>query len=97
MPWSAAVLASAAADPLHEFCARSARSVASVSTTWRIALWASGTVGVLAVWAVGIEARLEAIESHLAALTKELHGLATALPAAAKSVSPRQERLKVSG
>lgn len=49
---TAGLLASAAADPLHEFCARSARSVASVSTTWRIALWASGTVGVLAVWAV---------------------------------------------
>ena len=46
--------------------------------------------------AVGIDARLEAIESQLAALTKELHGLAAALPSATKSVSARQERLKVS-
>ncbi len=45
----------------------------------------------------GIDARLEAIESHLAALTKELHGLAAALPSATKPVSPRQERLKVTG
>ncbi len=47
--------------------------------------------------AAGLDARLEAIENHLAALTKELHMLHAALPSAAKSVSPRQERLKVSG
>jgi chromosome segregation ATPase len=45
----------------------------------------------------GIEARLEAIELQLAALTKELTALHTALPGAQKPVSSRQERLKVSG
>ena len=47
--------------------------------------------------AVGLDARLEAIESQLAALTKELQGLHAALPGAKKPVSPRQERVKVSG
>lgn len=50
-----------------------------------------------AATAAGIDARLAAIENHLAALTKELQSLHAALPTAAKSVSPRQERLKVSG
>lgn len=45
----------------------------------------------------GIETRLEAIELQLAALTKELTALHTALPGAQKPVSSRQERLKVSG
>jgi chromosome segregation ATPase len=45
----------------------------------------------------GLDARLEAIEGHLAALTQEITSLHAALPAAAKPVSPRQERLKVSG
>ena len=45
----------------------------------------------------GIDARLEAIELQLAALTKELTALHTALPGAQKPVSSRQERLKVSG
>ena len=44
-----------------------------------------------------LDARLEAIEGHLAALTKEITSLHAALPGAAKPVSPRQERLKVSG
>jgi hypothetical protein len=44
-----------------------------------------------------IDARLEAIELQLAALTKELTALHTALPGAQKPVSSRQERLKVSG
>jgi hypothetical protein len=44
-----------------------------------------------------LDARLEAIEGQLAALTKEIAGLHAALPGAAKPVSPRQERLKVSG
>ena len=45
----------------------------------------------------GLDARLEAIEGHLSALTKEIASLHAALPGAAKPVSPRQERLKVSG
>jgi chromosome segregation ATPase len=45
----------------------------------------------------GLDVRLEAIEGHLAALTQEITSLHAALPAAAKPVSPRQERLKVSG
>lgn len=45
----------------------------------------------------GLDARLEAIEGNLAALTKEIASLHAALPGAAKPVSPRQERLKVSG
>jgi len=44
-----------------------------------------------------LDARLEAIEGHLAALTQEITSLHAALPGAAKPVSPRQERLKVSG
>ena len=36
-------------------------------------------------------------EGHLAALTKEITSLHAALPGASKPVSPRQERLKVSG
>jgi len=47
--------------------------------------------------AVGLDARLEAIENQLAALAKELHGLHAVIPGAKKPVSPRQERLKVSG
>ena len=50
-----------------------------------------------AATAAATDARLEAIENHLAALAKELHSMHAALPPAAKSVSPRQERLKVSG
>jgi chromosome segregation ATPase len=47
--------------------------------------------------AEGLDARLEAIEGQLAALTQEITSLHAALPGAAKPVSPRQERLKVSG
>jgi chromosome segregation ATPase len=47
--------------------------------------------------AEALDARLEAIEGHLAALTQEITSLHAALPGAAKPVSPRQERLKVSG
>ena len=47
--------------------------------------------------AEALDARLEAIEGHLAALTKEITSLHAALPGTAKPVSPRQERLKVSG
>jgi chromosome segregation ATPase len=47
--------------------------------------------------AESLDARLEAIEGHLAALTQEITSLHAALPGAAKPVSPRQERLKVSG
>ena len=47
--------------------------------------------------AVSIDARLEAIETQLGALAKELAAMHAALPSPAKSVSPRQERLKVSG
>lgn len=45
----------------------------------------------------GIDARLEAIEAQLTALTAELSALHKAMPSAAKPVSSRQERLKVSG
>ncbi len=44
-----------------------------------------------------LDARLEAIEGHLAALMQEITSLHVALPGAAKPVSPRQERMKVSG
>ncbi|MEA2224196.1 MAG: hypothetical protein QOH83_2572 [Solirubrobacteraceae bacterium] len=44
-----------------------------------------------------VDVRLEAIEGQLAALTKELTALHKSLPGATKAVSPRQERLKVSG
>ncbi len=47
--------------------------------------------------ASGIDVRLEAIEGQIAALTKELAALHTALPGVPKPVSSRQERLKVSG
>jgi chromosome segregation ATPase len=47
--------------------------------------------------AEALDARLEAIEGHLAALTQEITSLHAALPGAEKPVSPRQERLKVSG
>ena len=43
-----------------------------------------------------VDARLEAIEAQIAGLAKELAALHAALPGAAKPVSPRQERLKVS-
>ena len=44
-----------------------------------------------------LDARLEAIEEQLAALTKEITALHKALPGGPKPVSSRQERLKVSG
>ena len=47
--------------------------------------------------AASVEARLGAIEEQLAALAKELSALHAALPGTKKPVSPRQERLKVSG
>jgi chromosome segregation ATPase len=47
--------------------------------------------------ASGVDARLDAIEGQLAALTKEISALHKALPGAPKPVSSRQERLKVSG
>jgi predicted nucleic acid-binding Zn-ribbon protein len=47
--------------------------------------------------AASVETRLGAIEEQLAALAKELAALHAALPGAKKPVSPRQERLKVSG
>ena len=53
-------------------------------------------VGAIATSA-GIDTRLEAIEVQLAALTKELSALHKAMPGGPKRVSPRQERLKVSG
>jgi chromosome segregation ATPase len=43
--------------------------------------------------AEALDARLEAIEGHLAALTQEITSLHAALPGAAKPVSPRQDRL----
>ena len=52
---------------------------------------------VVAATADSLDARLEAIEGHLAALTQEITSLHAALPGAAKPVSPRQERMKVSG
>ncbi|MFP5364958.1 MAG: hypothetical protein ACLGI5_19755 [Thermoleophilia bacterium] len=45
----------------------------------------------------GLDARLEAIELQLAALTKELSALHKSMPGGPKPVSSRQERLKVSG
>ena len=44
-----------------------------------------------------IDVRLEAIEGQLGALAEQLAALHAALPGDPKSVSPRQERLKVSG
>lgn len=44
-----------------------------------------------------LDARLEAIEGHLTALTKQIASLHAAQPGAAKPVSARQERMKVSG
>lgn len=44
-----------------------------------------------------LDARMEAIEGQLAALTQEITSLHAALPGASKPVSPAQERLKVSG
>jgi predicted nucleic acid-binding Zn-ribbon protein len=43
----------------------------------------------------GLEARLEAIEQQLQALTAELHAVHEALPDARKPVSRNQQRLKV--
>jgi septal ring factor EnvC (AmiA/AmiB activator) len=45
----------------------------------------------------GIDQRLEAIESQLAALTHELTKLREAMPGATEQVPARQERMKVSG
>ena len=45
----------------------------------------------------GIEQRLEAIETQLAALTRELGSLRDALPGALEPVPSGQERMKVSG
>ena len=44
---------------------------------------------------VGLEARLDAIERHLQALTAELRGVHDALPGPRKPVSRNQQRLKV--
>lgn len=50
-----------------------------------------------AATAAGIDARLEAIEGQLGALTQEIAALHKALPGSPKAVSSRQERLKVPG
>ena len=45
----------------------------------------------------GIDQRLEAIETALAALTRELMALRESLPGATEPVPARQERMKVTG